>query len=45
MSEGVNVVALVKGPERFVLMYADEQVDNALRTLGRWASDPELSFS
>jgi hypothetical protein len=41
----INVLALVKGNERYVFLYDDKNRADALRTLGRFASDPELSFS
>ena len=45
VSEDINVVALVKGEERYVFLFDDENRARTLRTLGRYASDPELSFS
>ncbi len=45
MSEDINVVALVKGSERYIFLYDDDNRAQALRTLGRYASNPELSFS
>ncbi len=45
MNEDVNVLALVKGNERFVFLYDDSQQAEVLRALGRSASNPELSFS
>ncbi len=45
MSDDINVLALVKGKERYILLYDDSQQAQALRTLGRQAADPELSFS
>jgi hypothetical protein len=42
---GANYVAYAKGEERYVLAYWDDQIEGAFRTLGRWASNPELSFS
>ncbi len=45
MQRGVNVLALVKQPERYVFLYDDESTASLLRTLGKYASDPELSFS
>ena len=45
MSDDINVLALVKGKERYVFLYEDSQQSEALRTLGRFASNPELSFS
>lgn len=41
----INVLALVKGEERYVFLYDDDNRAEALRTLGRFASNPELSFS
>lgn len=45
MTEEINVLALVKGEERYVFLFNDQQRSETLRTLGRFASDPELSFS
>lgn len=42
---GINVLALMKGEERFVFLYDDESVDQTLVTLGKYAADPELNFS
>lgn len=41
----INVIALVKGEERYVFMYTHETRGEALKQLGRFASNPELSFS
>ncbi|QDT67603.1 hypothetical protein MalM25_05030 [Planctomycetes bacterium MalM25] len=45
MNDDVNVLALVKGKERYLFLYDDSQQADALRALGRHASDPELSFT
>ena len=45
MSQDVNVVALVKGEERYLFLFSDAQKGETLRTLGKYASNPELSFS
>lgn len=45
MQRGVNVIALVKEGERYVFMYDEESAAALLRTLGKYASDRELSFS
>ncbi|MEM9353646.1 MAG: hypothetical protein AAGA92_11590 [Planctomycetota bacterium] len=45
MNDDINVLALVKGKERYVFLYEDSQRAEALRTLGRFASNPDLSFS
>ena len=45
MNDDVNVLALVKGKERYLFLYDDSQQADALRALGRSASNPELSFT
>lgn len=45
MSQDINVLALVKGSERYVFLYDDESRAETLRVLGRYASNPELSFT
>ena len=45
MSQDINVLALVKGNERYVFLYNEENRAETLRTLGRYASNPELSFT
>ncbi len=45
MSQDINVLALVKGSERYVFLYDDSSRAATLRTLGRFASNPELSFT
>ncbi len=45
MSQDINVMALVKGTERYVFLYDDSSRAETLRTLGRYASDPDLSFT
>lgn len=41
----INVIALVKGEERYVFLYDDDSREEALRAIGRHAANPELSFS
>jgi len=41
----INVLALVKGEERYVFLFKDEFKAEILRTLGRFASSPDLSFT
>ena len=43
--DDINVLALVKGSERYIFLYDDSQRAETLRILGRYASNPELSFS
>lgn len=45
MSQDIHVLALVKGEERYIFLFNDAHRGEALRTLGRYASNPELSFS
>lgn len=45
MQSGMNVLALVKDSERYVFLYDDESPAELLQTLGRYAADPELSFT
>lgn len=45
MTTDINVLALVKGEERYIFLFDDQHRSDALRTLGRFASNPELSFS
>lgn len=44
-STGMNVVALIKNGERYVFLYDDKSDKEMLRTLGRYAADPELSLN
>lgn len=45
MSHDINVLALVKGVERYVFLYNDVSRAETLRLLGRYASNPDLSFT
>ena len=45
MSKEVNVVALVKGEERYIFLFNDQRKGELLRTLGKYASNSELNFS
>lgn len=44
-SQDINVLALVKGEEHYIFLYNDENRVEMLRTLGRYAADPQLNFS
>ena len=44
-SRDINVIALVKGGERYVFLYDDDSRDEALQALARHAANPDLSFS
>jgi hypothetical protein len=45
VNQDINVLALVKGSERYVFLYDDSSRAETLRMLGRYASNPELSFT
>lgn len=45
MNDDINVLALVKGSQRYIFLYNDSQSAETLRTLGRYASDPTLNFT
>ena len=45
MDKEINVLALVKGEERFIFLFDDENRDDTLRQLARFAANPELDFS
>ena len=45
MADDINVLALVKGKERYIFLYDDGNRSKALRVLGRYASHTDLSFS
>ena len=45
MSQDINVLALVKGHERYVFLYDDASRAETMRVLGRFAENPDLSFT
>jgi hypothetical protein len=45
MDRAINVVALVKDHERYIFLYDQESAPTLMQTLGRFAGNPELSFS
>ncbi len=45
MGKEINVLALVKGTEQYLFFFDDSNRTEMLRTLGRYAANPELSFS
>ena len=45
MNSEINVVALVRGEEQYVFMFDEANRTETLRMLGRYAADPELSFT
>lgn len=45
MDSEINVLALVKGKEKFIFLFDDSNRDNTLRQLAHFAADPEIDFS
>lgn len=45
VERNVNVLALVKDGERFIFLYDDRSTPQLLQTLGKYAADPEYSFT
>ena len=45
MQQDIKVIALIKGTEQYVFLYNDDNRAETLRLLGRYASNPELSFT
>ena len=45
MDQEINVLALVKGTERFVFLFDDDSRSETLKMLARYASNPDLSFT
>jgi len=43
--DDIVVLALVKGEERYVWVYRDDLASEVLGMMGRFAADPNLSFS
>lgn len=44
-NDDLHMIVIVKGEERYVFMFTPAKRDMALRQIGAWASNPELSFS
>jgi len=45
MTEDSQMAAVVKGRERYVFLWHDDRAGELLRILGRFAANPELSFT
>ena len=44
-TEDVNVMAVIKGDERYVFLFDDANSVEVMRQAGRFAANPDLSFS
>lgn len=40
-----NITIVMKGAERYIVVWSDSRKTDALRQLGRWAANKDLSFS
>jgi hypothetical protein len=45
MNENTRAVTLIKGKERYIFVFDLKYKPEVLRTIGQFASDPELSFN
>ena len=45
MADDINMLALAKGEEKYVFLFDDKNRSETLRQLGKYASDPDLSFT
>ncbi len=45
MTQDITILALVKGSERYVFRYDGTSRKETLRMMGRYASNPDLSFT
>lgn len=45
METEINVLALVKGDQKFIFLFDDANRDATMRQLAHFAADPELDFS
>ncbi len=41
----LSILALVRGNDRYIILYDADNKAEALKQLGRWACDKELTFS
>lgn len=45
MSDDTNMIALVKGIERYVFLYTDSRRKDIMRAIARFALNPDLAFT
>lgn len=41
----INVLALLKGEERYVFLFDDDSAEETMQMMGKYAADPEMSFT
>ncbi|GBD35109.1 hypothetical protein HRbin36_00213 [bacterium HR36] len=45
MLQELNILALLKGEEHYVIVYTEDSQQEAVQAMRDWAADPRLSFS
>lgn len=43
--EDIHIACVVRGVDKYTILYTSATKNDALRVLGKWASDPGLSFT
>ena len=43
--QDIHIACVVRGVERYTILYRDDTKAEAIKVLGKWASDPGLSFT
>lgn len=45
MRREMNILAMAKGPERYVFLYDDQSYDTLIDLFDKYAENPDLNFS
>jgi hypothetical protein len=45
MRREMNILAMAKGPERYIFLYDDSSFDTLLDLLDKFAADPDMNFA
>ncbi len=43
--QDIYILTLVKGQQRYLILFNESRKAEALRTMGRWATNPQLDFT
>jgi hypothetical protein len=43
--EGLNILSLIKGDEKYIFIFDSKNISNVLRKFGQFSANKELSFS
>jgi len=41
----INVTCLIRGEQKYIFLYDDSNVSQAIQMAGKWAADQDLAFS